>query len=103
MKNINKDLLRYWSPEQIHGSVYYVSDIWGFGCTILEICTGLKPYNDITSKFDICVQLLHMKINPLEYALLKHEGECMIIIDNPELMDLLEECFTYDRNERPNA
>lgn len=87
----------------MHGSVYYTSDIWGFGCTLLEICTGLQPYDDIKDNFQICMNLLFTKVSPLEYALLKHELECVIIIDNPELMDLLEKCFTFDRHERPNA
>ena len=49
------------------------------------------------------MNLIFTKISPLEYALLKNEIECMIIIDNPELMELLEKCFQFERHERPTA
>jgi len=32
--------LRYYSPEQIDGKISLKSDIWGFGCFILEFVTG---------------------------------------------------------------
>lgn len=39
--------LRYTSPEQIlDGSASFKSDIWSFGCVLLQLCTGKEPYDD---------------------------------------------------------
>ena len=35
---------RYSSPEALENRLSLTSDIWSFGCLMLEICTGLKPY-----------------------------------------------------------
>lgn len=39
--------LRYHSPEQILGEAHFKSDVWGFGCVILQMCTGIEPYDKI--------------------------------------------------------
>ena len=36
--------LRYMSPEQIKNIVTKKSDIWSFGCVLLEYATGQTPY-----------------------------------------------------------
>jgi serine/threonine protein kinase len=42
--------LRYMPPEQLNGSLSFKTDIWAFGCVLLQFCTGLKPYDDITNE-----------------------------------------------------
>ena len=38
---------RYMSPEQLENKLTLKSDIWAFGCVLLELATGLKPYCEI--------------------------------------------------------
>ena len=38
---------RYMAPEQFKGKLSLQTDVWSFGCVLLELCTGEKPYHDI--------------------------------------------------------
>jgi serine/threonine protein kinase len=31
----------------LNGSLSFKTDIWGFGCVLLQFATGLRPFNDI--------------------------------------------------------
>ena len=42
--------IRYMSPEQIKNVVSKKSDIWSFGCVMLEYATGLIPYEGRNAK-----------------------------------------------------
>jgi serine/threonine protein kinase len=35
------------SPEQLGGVLSFKSDIWSFGCVLLELYTGKKPYEGL--------------------------------------------------------
>ncbi|KAG8908757.1 hypothetical protein FRB99_002995 [Tulasnella sp. 403] len=41
--------IRYWSPELFDDDSYPTlnTDIWAWGCLLLEIITGLAPYHDV--------------------------------------------------------
>ena len=64
--------VRYLSPEQIFGKISLKSDIWGYGCTLLEMCTGIKPFDDINDNFKIGKMLCYDKITPLDYMVEMH-------------------------------
>lgn len=49
--------LRYMPPEQLNGSLSFKTDIWGFGCVLLQFCTGLKPYDDIANEIVATMQI----------------------------------------------
>ena len=40
----NCGTIRYMSPEQLDGVLTHKVDIWAFGCVLLEMVTGLAPY-----------------------------------------------------------
>tara|TARA_B110000285_G_scaffold185814_1_gene210890 strand:- start:472 stop:861 length:390 start_codon:yes stop_codon:yes gene_type:complete len=39
--------MRYMSPEQLGGILSFKSDIWAFGCILLEFLTGVQPYEGL--------------------------------------------------------
>ena len=45
--------LRYMSPEQWQGKICLKTDVWAFGCILLEFVTGKKPYHDLTEDMAI--------------------------------------------------
>jgi len=49
-KAANQGTLRYMPPEQLNGILCLQTDIWAFGCVLLQFCTGLKPFNDIENE-----------------------------------------------------
>lgn len=98
-----KGTLRYMSPEQLNGNLTFKTDIWAFGCVILQFCTGLKPYHDIDHDIVATMQLLYHKVSPLEYALSNAPLDCEMINDNEALKDLLTRCFIEDYKRRPSA
>ena len=65
---------RYMSPEQMKGKVTLSTDVWAFGCIILEFCTGLMPYHKVTNDFGI-VMLIKKGHTPLDY-ILDRENYC---------------------------
>ena len=40
---------RYMSPEQFRGQICLKSDVWAFGCVLLEMCTGHPPFHKISN------------------------------------------------------
>ena len=38
---------RYMAPEQSRGKFCLKTDIWAFGCVLLELCTGHPPYHNV--------------------------------------------------------
>ena len=44
----------YMSPEQVQGSkIDQRSDIYSLGVTFYQMLTGVKPYNELTTEFEI--------------------------------------------------
>ena len=48
--------MRYISPEQLGGILSFKSDIWAFGCIMLEFLTGVQPYKGL-SKLEVCLRV----------------------------------------------
>ena len=40
--------LKYMSPEQIKKIATFKSDIWAFGCVMLEYCVGIRPFEGLS-------------------------------------------------------
>ena len=40
--------LKYMSPEQIKNIATLKSDIWAFGCVMLEYYTGIRPFEGLS-------------------------------------------------------
>lgn len=58
---------RYMSPEQFEGKLSLKTDIWSFGCVLLQFCTGLKPYHAMTEEIPMTMKIILEKISPLDY------------------------------------
>lgn len=43
------------------------SDVWAFGCILLEMATGLKTYQGL-NEFSLCFKIIK-GVTPLEFAL----------------------------------
>ena len=57
---------KYMSPEQIDDNILSSKiDIWSFGCVILQLVTGVKPYEDIKERIRHELILSEEKIDPL--------------------------------------
>ncbi|KAG8898586.1 hypothetical protein FRB99_007341 [Tulasnella sp. 403] len=85
---------RYWSPELlIPGSRPTLeSDVWAWGCLLLEIVTGLAPYNDKPLEGRV-IHLITENIPPVPLDTL----ECP-----SHVRDLLAECWQITPDARPS-
>lgn len=93
--------LRYMAPEQAHDRLSLLSDIWSFGCVLLELCTGNQPYHGVES-WGLCRQM--QKETPLEFALRSFPREDLeLLLAHQDLQEILRRCFTRDERQRPNA
>lgn len=84
----------YMAPEQWHpeerGPISFEVDSWGFGCSILEMLTGIQPWRGKSSDeiYDLVVT--------------QHEKPMFPPFDlPPELRNVLLGCFEYDFRSRP--
>src|SRR4051794_36490547 len=52
--NSFKGTPNWMAPEVVKNAEYTkYSDIWGVGCTVLEMCTGLPPWSDFKNQMMI--------------------------------------------------
>ncbi|KAJ0247391.1 Protein kinase domain-containing protein [Hirschfeldia incana] len=78
-----------WQPE-VRGPVSFETDSWGFGCSIVEMLTGVQPWSG--KSIDEIYNLVVIKREKLS-------------IPNgipPPLEKLLQGCFMYDLRSRPS-
>ena len=52
---------------------------------------------------NVCERVTKSKSNPLYYAFTNNYEEIKVIHENPDFQNLLEQCFTYNHNDRPSA
>lgn len=62
------------SPEQLDGKLSFKTDIWAYGCTLLQYITGLRPFNDIDEEIAACHSIMVEQVSPLDYALANNPG-----------------------------
>ncbi len=49
--------MRYMPPEQLNGSLSFKTDIWGFGCLLLQFSTSYKPFNDVENELAASIKV----------------------------------------------
>lgn len=89
--------LRYCCPELVNDSETKKSlpnDIWAWGCTVLEILTGMIPYADLKSEPTLILALMQGRF-PADKELL--------VIPVPELRTLLTRCWNNEPDQRPSV
>lgn len=89
------------SLEQHKGSVCLKSDVWSFGCILLELATGQKVFNGL-NEFSLCYKM-SKGISPLIYAMNNASYNTALIQANPALKELIEWCLTFEYEKRPSS
>ena len=84
----------WMAPESVKATLGRRSDIWSFGCTLLEMATGKIPWS-------------HLKLdNPMALLMKIALSEDLPEIPNtlsPEFTDLLKKILVKDPEQRPYA
>ncbi|KAG8897969.1 hypothetical protein FRB99_007743 [Tulasnella sp. 403] len=86
---------RYQSPELILGEVSrrsLESDVWAWGCLLLEIFTGHSPYHTIANETSL---VLRVSQNEVPASLLNEDMPAFV-------KDLLARCWQRQPEERPS-
>ncbi|KAH6574718.1 hypothetical protein BASA61_006149 [Batrachochytrium salamandrivorans] len=82
----------WMSPETVRAKGYCAKvDIWSFGCTLIEMTTGLKPWSELTMDLQIFSQLARSKSPPIAANL------------SIELREFIDGCFIINPELRPTA
>ncbi|CAH8305952.1 unnamed protein product [Eruca vesicaria subsp. sativa] len=78
-----------WQPE-VRGPMSFETDSWGFGCSIVEMLTGVQPWSgkSIDEIHDLVVRKREKLTIPSDIP--------------PPLEKLLQGCFMYDLRSRPS-
>ncbi|RKP00241.1 hypothetical protein CXG81DRAFT_13448, partial [Caulochytrium protostelioides] len=86
----------YIAPEVITGEPvgkFGTQDVWSFGCCVLEMITGKKPWSDLDNEWAVMYHIgLGDKHPPLPVSDVSPEG-----------IDFLQRCFTRPASARPSA
>ena len=100
----HKGTHKYMAPEQFSiAEITLKTDIWAFGCVILQICTGTPPFGKLRD-YEL-MKKLDKQVSPLDYCLQMDDitKNCKLIKENPDLRQLLTDCFSFDPAKRPDA
>lgn len=90
-------------PEQLNGSLSFKTDIWGFGCLLLQFATGLKPFHDVDNELAASIKVFQ-GINPLDYALKNADAEALELLHQyDDFKDIITKCLTIEYKDRPSA
>lgn len=77
-----------WQPE-VRGPISYETDAWGFGCSIVEMLTGVQPW------FGKSVEEIFQSV------VINQEKPQLPSGLPPALESVLSGCFEYDLRNRP--
>lgn len=94
------------SPEQWEGKLSCKSDIWSFGCMLIELFSGQRPYHDIGVQKDDALKIMKLvmnKVSPLDYIKENYREDFDVILNDIQLLKILMRCFFFAFNLRPSA
>ena len=64
--------IRYMPPEQLNGQLSFKSDVWAFGCVILQLCTGVRPFDSIENEVSTGMKIAQ-GLSPLDHYLTSND------------------------------
>ena len=92
---------RYMALELHKGSVCLKSDIWAFGCILLELATGRAVFDGL-NELGLCYKIVK-GTTPLDHAKSNGAFKTSLLATNPELLELVERCLDFDYQKRPSS
>lgn len=101
VRNENSDpfngTIPWMAPEALIGDnqTPYKSEIWSFGCMLLEVITGKRPWHHI--ECENIFQLM-IEISMSDEVPEVPEGKC-----DPDLAEFIQKCLVRDPAQRPSA
>lgn len=88
--------LRWFAPECFELKYSEKTDVWAFGCTLVELVTGDIPFAEISSAIDVAIAVRDESRNALESIAKKKD------VTLPDwLKDTIAACFARDAKDRP--
>lgn len=93
--------IRWMSPENLRDKVYSEkSDVWSFGCTLIEVLTGDVPFFSFPGGLsELAIAIRDNNESPMTYLELELKARRL---DCPKwCTDLLKRCFAFNPEERP--
>ena len=78
------------APEVFESQVSMFSDIWSFGCTVIELLTGSPPYRELPKEVAVC-NIIENDLPPFPTGI------------SANLQEFLKCCFKKTANERSSA
>ncbi|OWM81844.1 hypothetical protein CDL15_Pgr007882 [Punica granatum] len=78
-----------WEPE-IRGPISYETDSWGFGCSIVELLSGIQPWCGRSNE-----EIYHSVVIKQEYPPIPSGLP-------PAIENVIRGCFEYDLRNRPS-
>lgn len=79
-----------WEPE-VRGPITFETDMWGFGCSIVEMLTGVRPWFGRSAEEIYQSVVMKQEKLPLPGCL------------PPAVENIINGCFEYDPRNRPLA
>lgn len=77
-----------WEPE-VRGPITFETDTWGFGCSIVEMLTGVQPW------FGMSIEQIY------DSVVVKQEKPVLPNGLPPAVENVINGCFEYDLRNRP--
>lgn len=87
--------------EQHQGNVCLKSDVWAFGCVLLELAIGKQVYDGL-NEFGLCYRI-NKGITPLDFVLKKADCDTTLLEKNHDLKSLIVKCLTLEYYKRPSS
>ena len=92
MCNSVKGSLYWMAPEVVKGEGYtWSADIWSLGCIVVEMSSGLHPWSQVASFWELIGRMTEDE----QPSIPNHLSQ--------ECKDFVSLCFSYEKNKRPAA